>query len=213
MLTVHEIYLSIQGESTHVGRPCVFVRLSACDLRCQWCDTPYAFTGGRKMSIDDVAEEVRKQQCALVEITGGEPLLQADVYPLMRRLLEAHCEVLVETGGHISIEKLPKGVKAILDVKCPGSGESAKMCWSNLEALSPADEVKFVIRDRVDFDYARDVVDRFNLRSRAHAVLFSPVFGVLAPDELARWILETRVPARLQIQAHKYIWSPDARGV
>jgi 7-carboxy-7-deazaguanine synthase len=213
MLTVHEIYLSIQGESTHVGRPCVFVRLTACDLRCRWCDTPYAFTGGRKMSVDDVVEDVRTHQCALVEITGGEPLLQVEVYSLMQRLLDAHCEVLVETGGHISTEKIPIGVKAILDVKCPGSGESGRVHWPNLERLSAADEVKFVIRDRADFDYARDVVDRFHLRERAHAVLFSPVFGVLAPDELARWILEARVPARLQIQAHKYIWSPDARGV
>lgn len=213
MLTVHEIYLSIQGESTHVGRPCVFVRLSACDLRCRWCDTPYAFTGGRKMSLDDVIAEVEKQPCRLVEITGGEPLLQSDVYPLMQRLLDTDREVLVETGGHISIGKLPKGVKAIVDVKCPGSGESGRMHWLNLEALSPADEVKFVIHDRTDFDYARGVVDRFRLGERAHAVLFSPVFGVLAPDELARWILEARVPARLQIQAHKYIWSPDTRGV
>jgi len=213
LLTIHEIYLSIQGESTHVGRPCVFVRLTACDLRCRWCDTPYAFTGGRKMSLDDVVRQVQALDCRLVEITGGEPLLQSDVFPLMQRLLDAGCEVLVETGGHHSIAERPAGAKMIIDVKCPGSGESVKMHWPNLDLLAPDDEVKFVIQDRADFEYAAGVVRRFDLDRRARAVLFSPVFGVLAPDELARWILDERVPARLQLQAHKYIWSPDARGV
>ena len=212
MLTIHEIYLSVQGESTHVGRPCVFVRLTACDLRCVWCDTPYAFTGGRKMSIDDVVGAVESYGCELVEITGGEPLLQSEVIPLMERLTARHT-VLVETGGHRSIAGLPPAVRAIVDVKCPGSGEAAKVHWPNLDHLRPHDEVKFVIADRADFDYARDVVQKFNLAPRVAAVLFSPVHGVLAPDVLARWILDERVPARLQIQAHKYIWSPDARGV
>ena len=212
MLTVFEIYQSVQGESTHVGRPCVFVRLAACDLRCAWCDTAYAFTGGRKMSIDEVVSAVEAYACELVEVTGGEPLLQADVIPLMERLAERHT-VLLETGGHRSTAALPAAVRAIVDVKCPGSGEAAKMDWENLERLRPHDEVKFVIADRADFDYARDVVRRFDLAPRVTAVLFSPVHGVLAPDVLARWILEERVPARLQIQAHKYIWSPDARGV
>jgi len=213
VLTINEIYPSIQGESTHTGRPCVFVRLTACDLRCRWCDTPYAFTGGRKMSIDDVVTEVARHGCRLVEVTGGEPLLQPDVHPLMERLLGEGYEVLLETGGHLPIDEVPDDVVAIVDVKCPASGESAHMHWENLEQLSAKDEVKFVIQDRGDFDYAADVVARYQLADRARAVLFSPVHGALAPSELARWILEAHVPARLQIQAHKYIWSPDARGV
>ena len=213
MLTVFETYLSIQGESTHTGRPCVFVRLAACDLRCRWCDTPYAFTGGRKMTVEHVVGEVERLDCRLVEITGGEPLLQPDAYSLMDQLLARGHEVLVETGGHISIARLPARVIAIVDVKCPASGESARMHWPNLDALRPADEVKFVIQDRADFDYAVDVVRRYDLAARTAAVLFSPVHGVQAPDELARWILESRLPVRLQLQSHKYIWSPEARGV
>jgi 7-carboxy-7-deazaguanine synthase len=213
VLTVYEIYASIQGESTHVGRPCVFVRLAACDLRCRWCDTPYAFTGGQKRPVGDVVAEVERFDCKVVEITGGEPLLQRDVYPLIDQLLERGHEVLVETGGHIPIDDLPDPVVAIVDVKCPGSGEAAKMHWPNLEGLSAHDEVKFVIADRADYDYAKDVVSRYQLIDRARAVLFSPVFGELAPAELAAWIIEDRLAVRLQLQAHKYIWSPDARGV
>ena len=213
MLTVHEIYLSVQGESTHVGRPCVFVRLTACDLRCSWCDTPYAFTGGRKMSIDDVVAAVRTFGCGLVEITGGEPLLQKEAPELMRRLLAEGEEVLLETGGHLPIDEVPRDVRKIVDVKCPASGESAKMHWPNLDRLAPHDEVKFVIQDRADFDYARDVVSKHGLAARAAAVLFSPVHGVLAPRELVQWMLDDRVPARLQLQAHKYIWDPQTRGV
>ena len=213
MLTIHEIYVSIQGESTHVGRPCVFVRLSACDLRCVWCDTPYAFTGGTKMTVDAVLEAVAQTGCRLVEITGGEPLLQKDVYPLMSQLLASGHEVLLETGGHVPLEEVPDAVVAIVDVKCPGSGEAHRMHWANLDGLSPHDEVKFVIADRTDFDYACDVVSRYHLAARAGAVLFSPVHGVLPPAELAQWIVDAGLPVRLQIQAHKYIWSPDTRGV
>lgn len=213
MLTVYEIYASIQGESTHAGRPCVFVRLAACDLRCVWCDTPYAFTGGRKMSIDEVVAAVEAQRINLVELTGGEPLLQAEAPALMERLIVRGHTVLLETGGHLPIDKVPDDVITILDVKCPGSGEAAKMHWPNIEQLSPHDEVKFVITDRTDFDYASDVVRKFDLSRKVAAVLFSPVHGVLAPADLAKWMLETGVPARLQIQAHKYIWSPEARGV
>ena len=213
MLTVYEIYASIQGESTHVGRPCVFVRLAACDLRCRWCDTPYAFTGGQKRAVGDVVAEVERFDCKVVEITGGEPLLQRDVYPLIDDLLERGHEVLVETGGHIPIDDLPDAVVAIVDVKCPGSGEASKMHWPNLEGLSAHDEVKFVIADRVDYDYAKQIVARYQLNDRARAVLFSPVFGELAPAELAKWIIEDRLTVRLQLQAHKYIWSPVARGV
>jgi len=213
MLTVFEIYASIQGESTYVGRPCAFVRLAACDLRCVWCDTPYAFTGGRKMTTDDVVVAVEALGVRLVEITGGEPLLQADAVPLMSRFLELGYTVLLETGGHIPLDDVPDEVVAIVDVKCPASGESERMHWPNLDQLSPHDEVKFVIQDRADFEYACDVVDRHNLAARTAAVLFSPVHGALAPSDLARWMLDRHVPARLQLQAHKYIWSPEARGV
>lgn len=213
MLTVHEIYLSVQGESTHVGRPCVFVRLTACDLRCNWCDTPYAFTGGRKMSVDEVVNQVRALQCPLVELTGGEPLLQPDAIPLMQRLIDDGVEVLVETGGHLPIDRLPRGVHAIMDVKCPGSGEAAKMHWPNLDALSKDHEVKFVIANRADYDYARDVITTHDLGARAGAVLLSPVHGVQRPDELVTWMLADHLPARLQIQAHKFIWTPETRGV
>jgi 7-carboxy-7-deazaguanine synthase len=213
VLLVHEIYLSVQGESTHVGRPCVFVRLSACDLRCTWCDTPYAFTGGRKMSIDEVLAQVDALGCTLVELTGGEPLLQPDAIPLMQRLLAVGCDVLVETGGHLPIAGLPPGVHAIMDVKCPGSGEADKMHWPNVDALSRDHEVKFVIADRADYEYARSVITDHDLAARAGAVLLSPVHGVQRADELATWMLADHVPARLQIQAHKYIWPPETRGV
>ncbi len=213
MLTVHEIYLSVQGESTHVGRPCVFVRLTACDLRCVWCDTPYAFTGGKKMSIDEVACAVRDLQCNLVELTGGEPLLQPEAIPLMQRLLDDGFEVLVETGGHLPIDRLPKGVHAIMDVKCPGSGEAGKMHWPNLSALSKDHEVKFVIADRADYEYARRIITEHDLATRAGEVLLSPVHGVQRADEVVTWMLDDRLPARLQIQAHKFIWTPETRGV
>ena len=213
MLTINEIFYSIQGESTRAGRPCVFVRLTACDLRCSWCDTPYAFHEGRKRSLDDVIAEIDQYGCPLVEITGGEPLLQDDVYPLMDRLLAAGRTVMLETGGHRPIGAVPRDVVKIVDVKCPGSGEAARNDWSNLDALAPHDEVKFVIRDRADHDFAVDVVRRHDLASRCAAVLFSPVHGVLDPRTLSAWILADHVPARLQVQLHKYIWSPDARGV
>jgi 7-carboxy-7-deazaguanine synthase len=213
MLTVNEIFHSIQGESTHAGRPCVFVRLTACDLRCSWCDTPYAFHEGRKMSVDEVLEKVAEYGCQVVEITGGEPLLQKDVYPLMARLLEAHRTVMIETGGHISVDAIPDGIIRVIDVKCPGSGESAKNHWANLDRLRPTDEIKFVIKDRVDYEYARDIVARHSLVDRCAAVLFSPVHGVMEAKALAEWILADRLPVRLQLQAHKYIWDPQTRGV
>jgi 7-carboxy-7-deazaguanine synthase len=213
MLTVNEIFYSIQGESTLAGRPCVFVRLTACDLRCSWCDTAYAFYEGEKRTVDDVVAEVERYGCPLIEITGGEPLLQEDVYPLMEALLAGGRTVLLETGGHRSIGRVPRDVVRIVDVKCPASGEADRTDWTNLDALAPHDEVKFVIQDRADFDYACDVVGRHDLPARTAAVLFSPVHGVLEPAELARWMIERRVPARLQLQAHKYIWSPDTRGV
>jgi 7-carboxy-7-deazaguanine synthase len=213
MLTVNEIFHSIQGESTHAGAPCVFVRLTACDLRCTWCDTPYAFTEGRKRTVEDVVDEVVAFGCPLVEITGGEPLLQEDVYPLMAALVGRNLTVLLETGGHISLERVPDGVVKIVDVKCPGSGESARTHWPNLDRVGSKDEVKFVILDRGDYEFARGVVERHQLTGRCAAVLFSPVHGVLAPQELAAWILADRLPVRLQLQVHKYVWGAHARGV
>jgi len=213
MLTINEIFYSIQGESTFAGRPCVFVRLTACDLRCTWCDTPYAFYEGRKMSIDDVVAAVDSHHCPLVEITGGEPLLQEDVYPLMERLLERGRTVLLETGGHRSTARVPDRVVTILDVKCPGSGESAKNDWSNLDRLRPQDEVKFVVKDRADYEFARDVIARHGLAARAAALHLSPVHGVLNPRTLAEWVLADNLPVRVQLQLHKYIWDPETRGV
>jgi 7-carboxy-7-deazaguanine synthase len=213
MLTVNEIFHSIQGESTYAGRPCVFVRLTACDLRCAWCDTVYAFSEGRKRSVDSVVEEVRSYGCDLVEVTGGEPLLQADVYPLMQRLLTTGHVVLLETGGHISIANVPDGIVRVVDIKCPGSGESQKTEWTNVERLAGRDEVKFVIADRTDYDYAKRVLEQFDLAARTHAVLFSPVHGVLAAADLARWVLDDRLKVRVQLQVHKYIWGANVRGV
>ncbi len=213
MLTVNEVFFSIQGESTYAGEPCVFVRLTACDLRCSWCDTPYAFVEGQKQSVDQVLEEVGRYRCGLVEVTGGEPLLQEDVYALMDRLLDRGCRVLLETGGHRSIERVPPGVVAVLDVKCPGSGEAEKMDWGNIERLRRHDQVKFVIRDRGDYEYARTALARHDLASKAAAILFSPVHGVLDPKDLSEWVLADRLPVRVQLQIHKYIWGANARGV
>jgi len=213
MLTVNEIFYSIQGESTRAGEPCVFVRLTACDLRCSWCDTPYAFYEGRKMSVDEVANAVAKHECSLVEITGGEPLLQDDVYLLMDRLLSTGHTVMLETGGHRPIDRVPAAVLKVVDVKCPASGESDKNDWKNLDRLAPHDEVKFVVQDRADYEFARDVIATHQLPSRAAAILMSPVHGVLDPKTLSEWMLADHLPARLQVQLHKFIWHPGTRGV
>jgi 7-carboxy-7-deazaguanine synthase len=213
MLTINEIFYSIQGESTYAGRPCVLVRLTACDLRCSWCDTPYAFSEGRKMSLDDVIRETESYSCPLVEITGGEPLLQEEIYALMDRLLASGRTVLLETGGHIDISRVPAAVVKIVDVKCPGSGESDRNHWENLERLQPHDEVKFVIRDRIDYEFARTTLCRYRLDRKCEAVLFSPVHGVLNPKVLSEWVLQDRLPVRVQLQLHKYIWGADVRGV
>ena len=213
MLTVNEIFYSIQGESTRAGRPCVFVRLTACDLRCSWCDTEYAFHEGQKRSLEDVLAEVNRYDCPLVEITGGEPLLQEEVYPLMERLLAGGRTVLLETGGHRSTARVPGAVVKIVDVKCPGSGEADKNDWSNLAALAPHDEVKFVIKDRADYEFAKDVILRHEPVSRCAAVLMSPVHGELEPRQLSEWMLADHLPARLQLQIHKFIWPAATRGV
>ena len=213
MLTINEIFYSVQGESSYAGRPCVFVRLTACDLRCSWCDTAYAFHEGTKRSLDSILEEVDAYRCPLVEVTGGEPLLQADVYPLMESLLARGRTVLLETGGHRSTARVPASVVTILDVKCPGSGESEKNDWTNLERLQPHDEVKFVVKDRTDYEYARAIIARHDLGRRAAAVHFSPVHGVMDARGLAEWVLADNLPVRVQLQLHKYIWDPATRGV
>jgi 7-carboxy-7-deazaguanine synthase len=213
VLTINEIFHSIQGESTHAGRPCVFVRLTACDLRCSWCDTPYAFHEGRKMSVEEVVGAVRAYRCDVVEITGGEPLLQKDVYPLMQQLLDEGRTVMLETGGHLSIDQVPEPVIRVIDVKCPGSGESDRNHWPNLDRLRPADEVKFVIKDRGDYEYARGIAANYGLTERCTAVHFSPVHGVQDARELAAWVLEDRLKVRVQLQLHKYIWDATTRGV
>jgi 7-carboxy-7-deazaguanine synthase len=213
LLTIHEIFYSIQGESTYAGRPCVFVRLTACDLRCSWCDTEYAFHEGHKQSLDEVLAEVDRLDCPLVEVTGGEPLLQEEVYPLMQSLIDRGSTVLLETGGHRSTERVPEAVVTILDVKCPGSGEAHRNDWSNLERLRPRDEVKFVVKDREDYEFARDVFTKYRLGERAAAVHLSPVHGVMNLRLLSEWVLADRLPARVQVQLHKYIWDPGTRGV
>jgi 7-carboxy-7-deazaguanine synthase len=211
-LVINEIFHSIQGESTFAGRPCVFVRLTACDLRCKWCDTAHAFTEGTKRDVADVAADVLGKDCDLVEITGGEPLLQPAVHELIGALLEAGRVVLIETGGHRDISALDPRVRRIVDVKTPSSGEEKRMLWSNLQHLKDGDELKFVVQDRVDFDYAMDVIRRHGLEGRV-PLLLSPVHGVLDPGELARWILESGVRARLQLQVHKILWPHVVRGV
>ena len=213
MLTVNEIFHSIQGESRRAGEPCVFVRLTACDLRCSWCDTAYAFHEGRTMSVDAVVSAVRTHNCPLVEITGGEPLLQDDVYPLMDALIADGRMVMLETGGHRSIERVPAEVVKIVDIKCPGSGEADKNDWGNIGRLAPHDEVKFVIQDRADYEFARAIIVRHALASRTAAVLIAPVHDVLDLRTLSEWMLADHLPARLQPQLHKYIWSPTTRGV
>ncbi len=213
MVTINEIFYSVQGESTYAGRPCVFVRLTACDLRCSWCDTPYAFHEGRKRDIDDVLAEVERYDCSLVEVTGGEPLLQEDVYPLLNELVARGKTVLLETGGHRNTARVPEAVVTILDIKCPASGEADRMDWENLSRLRSRDEVKFVINDRGDYEYARDAIARHGIAERAAAIHMSPVHGVMNPKTLSEWVLADRLPVRVQLQIHKYIWPAETRGV
>jgi 7-carboxy-7-deazaguanine synthase len=211
-LIVHEIYRSIQGESTFAGLPCVFVRLTACLARCTWCDTPHAFNEGKAVSLEEVIERVLAFGCPLVEITGGEPLLQEETLPLMARLADAGLTVLLETSGLVSIEGVDPRVRVVMDIKCPGSGESANNLWTNLGHLKPVDEIKFVIASREDFDWMLEVVQRHEL-DRRFTVLVSGVFGAVEPVMLAEWVLESGLPLRMQLQMHKYIWAPETRGV
>ncbi|MGD0043983.1 MAG: radical SAM protein [Isosphaeraceae bacterium] len=211
-LVIHEIYRSLQGESTFAGLPCVFVRLTACHLRCVYCDTPHAFNQGETMSVDVVVARTLALGDDLVEITGGEPLLQLEVYPLMSRLADAGKTVLLETSGALDTSAVDPRVLVILDLKTPGSGEVEANVWSNLERLRPTDELKFVLCDRADFDWAANVVGEHRLTDRC-PVLFSVAFGQVNPTDLAAWILESHLPVRLQLQQHKILWDPNARGV
>lgn len=212
MLTVNEIFKSIQGESSFTGLPCIFIRLTGCNLRCTWCDTEYAFYEGKPKSVQDIMDAIEPLGVSLVEITGGEPLLQDEVYDLMNALLEKNFQVLVETGGGVSVEKVPERVIKILDVKCPGSGEASKNLWDNLDHLNPEDEVKFVLADRTDYEWGRKVLDRTHIHHKVK-VLFSPVYDKLDLKELAAWVLEDNLPVRVQTQLHKVIWGKDVIGV
>jgi len=227
-MQVTEIYKSLQGESTHAGLPCVFVRLTGCNLRCAWCDSEYTFQGGRKMTAEEIAAEVKRlsPNGGLVEITGGEPMLQErELLPLMRQLLEAEYQLLLETSGERPLERVPEAVIKIVDVKCPNSGEADTFHLENLETLTAHDEVKFVISTRTDYEFARAFTRQHNLSERVHAVLFSPAFRkdatgardsshcLLDPQELAEWMLADDVPARLGLQLHKFIWDPAVKGV
>ena len=226
-MQITEIYKSLQGESTHAGLPCIFVRLTGCNLRCSWCDSEFSFYGGKKMSQQEVLDEVaRLSTGGLVEITGGEPMLQErEVVPLMEQLVNAGYKVLIETSGERSLAKVPKPVIKIVDVKCPHSGEPDTFRLENLEALRPHDELKFVLTDRTDYEFARDFVVNNNLAERVNAILFSPAFEKTAtgsrdtshcqldPQQLADWIIADNIPARLSLQIHKLIWDPAAKGV
>ncbi len=212
-LRIHEIYRSVQGESTFAGLPCVFVRTTGCPLRCVWCDTAYAFEGGESMERGDVLARVLAFGVELVEITGGEPLAQKEVPALVADLCDAGRTVLIETSGAYPIDALDARARVIMDIKCPDSGEEARNLWENVEALRAKDEVKFVLASRRDYEYAREVIARYALNTRAGAVLLSVVFGALAPVDVVNWMLADRVPARFQLQMHKFIWPPDERGV
>jgi 7-carboxy-7-deazaguanine synthase len=214
MLRVTEIFRSIQGESTHAGRPCTFVRLTGCPMRCVWCDSEYTFTGGNHISIADILKQTRALGCQLVEVTGGEPLAQRGAFTLISQLCEEGFEVLVETGGYFPTADVDQRARIILDVKCPASGEQDRNHWPNLERLrADQDEVKFVIANRADWDFARKVIARYELERRARAVLVSPAWAEIDLQDLAEWVASSGLEVRMQLQLHKYVWGPEARGV
>jgi 7-carboxy-7-deazaguanine synthase len=214
MLRVTEIFRSIQGESTHAGRPCTFVRLAGCPMRCVWCDSGYTFSGGEHLSLDDVMTQVRDFSCNLVEVTGGEPLAQPEALKLIETICSEHYEVLIETGGYVSTEGVDPRAKIILDVKCPASGEAARNCWPNLARLrADQDEVKFVIADVGDWEYTQEIIKRYDLTKRARAVLISPAWEAIDLKDLADWVSSSGLEVRMQLQLHKYIWGAEARGV
>ena len=214
MLRVTEIFRSIQGESTLAGRPCTFVRLTGCPMRCVWCDSEYTFTGGEHYSIDHVMDQVAAFGCKLVEVTGGEPLAQKEAFQLIQRLCDDGFEVLIETGGYVSTADVDRRAKIILDIKCPAAGEEPRNDWSNLDRLrADVDEVKFVIADEGDWIYAKNLIEKHALESRTKAVLISPAWGQVDLQQLADWIASSGLNVRMQLQLHKYIWGPDVKGV
>jgi 7-carboxy-7-deazaguanine synthase len=212
-LVVHEIYASIQGESTFAGLPCAFVRTTGCNLRCVWCDTPQAFYGGTRMPRGEVLARALSFGTPLVELTGGEPLLQPAVLPLLSELCDAKRTVLLETSGEADISGVDARVHKIMDLKCPGSGESHRNRWSNLDSLGPGDEIKFVLADRADYEWMRETLRERRLADVTPNLLASTVFGRLAARDVVAWVLEDRLPVRVQLQLHKFIWPPDATGV
>jgi 7-carboxy-7-deazaguanine synthase len=211
-MRITEIYKSIQGESSYTGLPCVFVRTTGCDLRCKWCDSEFTFSGGTSMTLEEIMHEVLGHGCDLVELTGGEPLLQPDIYELAARLCDAGKTVLIETGGHRDISSLDARVIRIMDLKCPASGECERNLWQNLAHLRRFDEVKFVIANRSDYEWARDTIREHGLEDRVKT-LISTAYGLVGPREVVEWMLDDGLRARFQLQAHKYIWPPDSRRV
>ena len=211
-LKINEIYYSVQGESTHVGRPCIFIRLTYCNLRCTYCDTEYAFYEGKDMEITHIMNEIKQWDCNLVEVTGGEPLFQDKCINLLNELINSNYEVMLETGGSLSISDVPKKVIKIVDFKCPSSAMEKKNLWSIVEDLQPHDEVKFVIGNREDFDWAKDRIAEYSL-DKICTLLFSPTFEKIDPQLMVEWILAENLPVRMQMQMHKMIWSPDKQGV
>jgi 7-carboxy-7-deazaguanine synthase len=212
-LVIHEIYASIQGESTFAGLPCTFVRTTGCNLRCSWCDTTQAFYGGTRMSRTDVLAKALATGTDLVELTGGEPLLQPGVFPLMTELCDAGRTVLVETSGEADVSRVDARVHKIMDLKAPGSGESARNRWTNLEHIHAGDELKFVLSDRTDYEWMREAIRTRGLPQRTPNLLASTVFGKLATKQLVGWVLEDKLPVRVQLQMHKYVWAADTQGV
>ena len=211
-LKINEIYYSVQGESTHAGRPCIFIRLTYCNLRCSYCDTEYAFYDGKDMEITDIMSEIKRWDCNLVEVTGGEPLFQEECIDLLNELVNSNYEVMLETGGSLSISNVPKKVIKIVDFKCPSSKMVKKNLWSIVDDLQPQDEVKFVIGDREDFDWAKDRITKYSL-DKICTLLFSPTFGEIDPQQIVEWILADNLPVRMQMQMHKMIWSLEEKGV
>ena len=211
-LKINEIYYSVQGESTHTGRPCIFIRLTYCNLRCSYCDTEYAFYEGKDMEIAQIMSEIQQWDCNLVEVTGGEPLFQEECIDLLHELINSNYEVMLETGGSLSISDVPKKVIKIVDFKCPSSKMEKKNLWSIVDDLQGHDEVKFVIGNREDFDWAKDKITEYSL-DKICTLLFSPTFGEIAPQLIVEWILADNLPVRMQMQMHKMIWSPEEKGV
>jgi len=209
---VCEIFTSIQGESSYAGMPCTFIRMTGCNLRCSYCDTKYAYNEGRELSEEDIIGEVKRYGISLVEITGGEPLLQKEVFHLIKKLLDEKYKVLIETNGSMNIKDVDKRAVMILDIKTPGSGMSEKMDLTNLENIKSTDEIKFVVTNRTDYEWSKDIIHKYNLINKCH-LLLSPAYGILPSEDLARWIIKDRLKARLNLQLHKYIFGHEKTGI